>query len=171
MTGQKTMQWAMYTERIEKLPSVALRFIMIDAQEAIDAMPDGINAGYYADEIHISASELRKRARKMVNREPEYMRALSEMYILLREAGYDSNDMVDDLRDLVNDSQRPAIDEDAGDSADDKTLVKSKLDLVNAVADSLAAWWRSHIENRTTELLWDAYAALEYLYPEEADQR
>lgn len=106
---QKVMQWAIYTERIEKLPSVALRFTCKDAQEAIDAMPDGINAGYYADEIHICQAELRNRAKKMVCREEEYRDVLAEMYTILREAGYDSNEMVDDLRDLVNDSQRPAI--------------------------------------------------------------
>lgn len=108
----KTMQWAIYEERIKRLPSVALRFIRKDAQGVIDAMPGGINAGYYADEMHICASELRKRAQKMVNREPEYMEVLSEMYLILRAAGYDSDDMVDDLRDLVNDSQRPATEED-----------------------------------------------------------
>ena len=108
--GQKLMQWAIYTNRIEKLPSVALRFIMVDAQEAIDACPDGINADYYTDEIKICSSELRNRARKMCNREEEYVKVLAEMFMILREAGYDSNDMVDDLRDLVNDSQRPAVD-------------------------------------------------------------
>ena len=109
--AKKVMQWAVYTERIEKLPSVALRFICKDAQEAVDAMPDGINAGYYADEIHICASELRNRAKKMCCREEQYVKVLSDMFLMLREAGYDSNDMVDDLRDLVNDSQRPATEE------------------------------------------------------------
>ena len=114
--GQKKMQWAVYTERIERLPSVALRFICKDAQETMDAMPDGINAGYYADEIHICAAELRNRCEKQYGfRERQYREVLAEMYMILREAGYDSNEMVDDLHDLVNDSQRPAIDEDAGD--------------------------------------------------------
>jgi len=110
--NQKKMQWAHYTERIERLPSVALRFICKDAQEVINAMPDGINAGYYADEIHICASELHNRAKKLVCREEQYVQVLAEMYTILREAGYDSNEMVDDLRDLVNDSRRPAIEED-----------------------------------------------------------
>ena len=168
MNEAKKMKWAEYTERIEKLPSVALRFIGNDAQGAIDAMPDGINAGYYADEIHICASELRKRAKKMCNREEQYVRVLSEMFLILKEAGYDSNDMIDDLRDLVNDSQRPAIDEDAGDDDDGRIL--STQDLVNDVAASLANWWRTHIGIRTLELLWDAYDALEYLYPDEANE-
>ena len=110
--GQKTMNFAVYAERIAKLPSVALRFILKDAQEAIEAMPDGVNAGYYADETHACAAELRNRAKSMVNREEQYVKVLAELYLILKEAGYDSNEMVDDLRDLVNDSQRPATEED-----------------------------------------------------------
>lgn len=111
MIGQKTMQWAEYAERIEKLPSIALRHICLDAQEAIDAMPDGINAGYYADEKHICVAELRKRALNKANRGKEYSDVLSRMYEILKEAGYNSFEMVDDLRDLVHDSQRPATEE------------------------------------------------------------
>lgn len=109
--GQKVMQWAVYTERIEKLPSVALRFICNDAQEAINAMPDGINAGYYGDEILICSDELHKRSKMLVNREEKYVRVLADMFLLLKEAGYNSYEMIDDLRDLVNDSQRPATEE------------------------------------------------------------
>ena len=109
---KKTMQWAKYTTRIEKLPSIALRFIIKDAQEAIKAMPDGINAGYYADESHVCAGELRKRALNKVCREKEYGDALSEMFQILKDAGYNSFEMIDDLRDLVHDSQRPATEKD-----------------------------------------------------------
>jgi len=108
----KTMEWAKYTTRIEKLPSIALRHICKDAQEAIDAMPDGINAGYYADEIHICGNELHQRAKNKVCREKEYGEALSSMYEILKEAGYNSFEMIDDLRDLVHDSQRPATEKD-----------------------------------------------------------
>jgi len=111
-SGQKTMNFAAYVERIAKLPTCAVRFSMQDAQEAIDAMPDGPNAGYYADEVSMCASELRNRAKKMVSREPEYKSVLTRMYFILREAGYNSYDMLDDLRDLVNDSQRPATEEE-----------------------------------------------------------
>jgi hypothetical protein len=166
MTGQKMMDFAAYWERIEKLPSVALRFIQQDAQEAIDAMPDGPNAGYYADEVSICASELRNRAKKMVRREEQYLHVLSEMYLTLKEAGYDSNDMIDDLRDLVNDSQRPAVDEDAGDIDEQKVDPElTTKDLVDLVAASLANWWRYKAGDKAG-LLWDAYEALEYLYPE-----
>lgn len=113
--GKKTMQWAQYTTRIEKLPSIALRHIRRDAQEAIDAMPDGVNAGYYADEMMICASELRKRAKKMVCREKAYGNALAHMYQILKQAGYNSFEMIDDLHDLVHDSQRPATEKDEDD--------------------------------------------------------
>ena len=42
-------------------------------------------------------------------------------------------------------------------------------DLVNEIARSLAVWWHTRAET-DTELLWDAYEALEYLYPDEADK-
>jgi hypothetical protein len=37
---------------------------MKDCREAIAAMPDGENAGYYMDEIHYCAMELRRREKK-----------------------------------------------------------------------------------------------------------
>ena len=40
--------------------------------------------------------------------------------------------------------------------------------LVDAVAASLADWWRQRAKTNT-ELFWDAYNALEYLFPDEAD--
>lgn len=107
MTGQKVMQWATYTTRIEKLPSIALRHIIKDAKEAIQAMPKGVNAGYYTDEMHICAGELHKRMTKRVNREREYRDTLMAMYLVLKAAGYNSYELVDDLRELVNDSQHP----------------------------------------------------------------
>lgn len=40
----------------------SLRFIMRDAREAMEAMPEGQKAGYYADEIHYCGMELGRRA-------------------------------------------------------------------------------------------------------------
>jgi hypothetical protein len=108
---KKQMNWTEYVDRIQRLPSIALRFICKDAQEAIDAMPDGVNVGYYSDEILLCSAELKKRARKLVNREQEYVKVLAQMFLILKEAGYNSYEMIDDLRDLVNDSQRPATEE------------------------------------------------------------
>jgi hypothetical protein len=42
----------------------ALRYIIKDAGEAARAMPEGENAGYYADEVHYAAMELRLRGLK-----------------------------------------------------------------------------------------------------------
>lgn len=39
---------------------------------------------------------------------------LTELRKILSEAGYDSESILDDLKDLVNDSQRPATEEDEG---------------------------------------------------------
>ncbi len=104
----KTMLHAEYQERIQALPSIALRHIAKDAREAVEAMPDGPNAGYYADEVSYCNMELRDRAKNMVCREEEYTETLTRIFIILKESGYCGSDMIDDLRDLVNDSQREA---------------------------------------------------------------
>ena len=50
------------TARIAKRKSNAcLGFAIRDCQQAIDAFPDGLKAGYYADEISIYAGELTSR--------------------------------------------------------------------------------------------------------------
>ena len=38
-----------------------LLYTIKDAREAMNAMPEGPKAGYYADEIHYCAAELRRR--------------------------------------------------------------------------------------------------------------
>lgn len=99
---------------IAGLPSCALRYIAQDTQGAFDAMPDGPNAGYYTDEILYCIEELQKRANRRVNREGHYEETLTKIWVILKEAGYCGEDMIDDLRDLVNDSRRPATEEAEG---------------------------------------------------------
>ena len=110
--GDKKMDHAAYQTRMKSLPRVALDYIVDDAQKAIAAMPDGPNAGYYADEVHYAAMEIQKRLVRRQSREKEYHLLLGELYLILRSAGYNSYDLVDDLRELVNDSQRPATEQD-----------------------------------------------------------
>jgi len=57
----KVMNHADYQKRLKRASDESLRYIMKDAREAIDAQPFGENAGYYADEIHYAAAELRRR--------------------------------------------------------------------------------------------------------------
>lgn len=93
-------------EHIERLPSVALHHMIKEARGAIEAG----KAGLYHDEMHACATELHQRKRRLVCREKEYQNTLANVFLILKEAGYDSYEIVDDLRDLVNDSQRPATD-------------------------------------------------------------
>ena len=58
---RKVMDHGAYQEALKAKSDAALRFIIKDAGEAIAANPDGINSGYYADEIHYAHAELRKR--------------------------------------------------------------------------------------------------------------
>jgi hypothetical protein len=60
----KQMDHAAYQRKCRGLPEASLRYILKDAKEAIDAQPFGENAGYYADEIHYAAMELRRRGQE-----------------------------------------------------------------------------------------------------------
>jgi len=55
---------AAYQAKVKTMTVAALRFAIADARAAIDAMPDGPKAGYYGDEIHYCAMELRGRERR-----------------------------------------------------------------------------------------------------------
>jgi hypothetical protein len=52
---------AAYQKRMKSKTVPELMFIIKDCKEAIAAFPGGYKAGYYADEIHYAAMELRKR--------------------------------------------------------------------------------------------------------------
>ena len=53
-----------YPRSLKRKSVEALEFTLQDAREAIHANPHGENAGYYADEIHYAAAELRRREAK-----------------------------------------------------------------------------------------------------------
>ena len=61
--AKKTMDHAAYQKSLRGKSEEALRFAIKDAQEAIAAMPDGENAGYYADEVSYCSMELARRRR------------------------------------------------------------------------------------------------------------
>jgi len=56
----KTMNHAEYQKNMARKSWAELKFIIKDAGEALDANPEGYNAGYYQDEIHYAAAALRK---------------------------------------------------------------------------------------------------------------
>ena len=65
MSGvKKYMAHNLYIQACKGKTDSELRYIINDAREALDAMPDGINAGFYADEVHYCAMELKKRLRE-----------------------------------------------------------------------------------------------------------
>lgn len=57
----KAMNHAEYQKGLKGKTVAELRFLAKDAREAMEAMPNGENAGYYADEVHYAAMELRSR--------------------------------------------------------------------------------------------------------------
>ena len=57
----KTMNHAEYQKRCRTMSPIALRYTITDCQETLRHDPHGKNAGYYADEIHYCAAELKRR--------------------------------------------------------------------------------------------------------------
>lgn len=105
-----------YRERLKGLPNQALRYIIMDAEEAVNAMPDGPNVGYYADEISYAGMELKNRQRTMHKWEAsvgDQIATLNRVDTMLRMAGYTGQDTLDNLRDLIKSAERPATEEDA----------------------------------------------------------
>ena len=63
--ADKKMDHTNYPRRLRTKSETELRFIVKDCQDAIRANPENPNSGYYADEIHYAAAELRGRAAKI----------------------------------------------------------------------------------------------------------
>jgi len=57
----KIMDHTAYQNKLKKYSDEQITHVIRDAREAISAMPDGENAGYYSDEIHYCVMELNKR--------------------------------------------------------------------------------------------------------------
>ena len=55
------INFAAVSRKARLATDASIRFIIIDARQALNAFPDGPKAGYYADEISIYAGELKHR--------------------------------------------------------------------------------------------------------------
>jgi len=64
MSVIKHMDHTQYPKTLKHKDPESLRYIIQDCREAIAAMPMGDNAGYYADEIHYCAMELKRQEQK-----------------------------------------------------------------------------------------------------------
>jgi hypothetical protein len=53
---------ASYPARCRRMSDAELMFTIADCRSALEAMPDGTKAGFYADEIHYANAELQRRA-------------------------------------------------------------------------------------------------------------
>ena len=61
MSVEKTMNHTDYMANVKTMDEQALAYFRDDARRAMEAMPDGVNAGYYADEVHYCNMELVRR--------------------------------------------------------------------------------------------------------------
>jgi len=64
---EKKMDHNSYQESLKNKSIEELNFIIKDAKEAIEKMPMGPNAGYYADEIYYAAGEKERRTKNNVS--------------------------------------------------------------------------------------------------------
>jgi len=72
---------AAYQAKVKTKTVAELRYIIADARAAIDANPNGPKAGYYGDEIHYAAMELRDRERReFATASVKELRALWNIY-------------------------------------------------------------------------------------------
>ena len=67
MTNPEHIDHTEYPKSLKKYPRCELHFIIKDARGAMEAMPDGRKAGYYADEISYCAMELKRRNDKGIS--------------------------------------------------------------------------------------------------------
>ena len=58
---KKEMNHSEYMENLKSKTMAELMHIRKDAYEAAVAYPDGVNAGYYLDEVHYSLMEINRR--------------------------------------------------------------------------------------------------------------
>lgn len=59
----KQIDHAEYQKKTRTMSADSLRYVIKDCRQVLAAMPDGSNAGYYADEINYCAMELHRRGR------------------------------------------------------------------------------------------------------------
>ena len=63
MSVHKTMDHSGYIARTKTMSLASLRYVIGDANAAIEAMPNGPNVGYYTDEVHYCCMEIARRRR------------------------------------------------------------------------------------------------------------
>ena len=61
MVEQTNIDHINYPKYLHNKSIAQLAYVIQDAREAIEAMPEGHKAGYYADEINYCAMEIRRR--------------------------------------------------------------------------------------------------------------
>jgi len=70
MYGAKKMDHAEYQQRMKSKTDAQLKFIIKDANEALEVFPETSNADYYADEINYASDELNRRRKALAKAKP-----------------------------------------------------------------------------------------------------
>jgi hypothetical protein len=75
---------------------------MADATEAMRLNPDSENNSYYQDEIMMCGQELSRRLKPKNKQRPELHNTLTEIAVILQNAGRDPRDMIGELRKMTS---------------------------------------------------------------------
>ena len=60
----ENLDFRTFEKRARKMTEKSLRYVINDCKAAIKSMPEGVKAGYYADEIHVCVGEINRRNKK-----------------------------------------------------------------------------------------------------------
>lgn len=108
--GQVEINHAGYPEKLKTMSTEQLKYIIRDARQALEAMPDGPKAGYYQDEISYAAMELKRRQSKQAQIIPDDGIADGGEPYTKDEMGFMQSDLADDETDLtINEPQEEDI--------------------------------------------------------------
>tara|TARA_R110002072_G_scaffold9300_1_gene45423 strand:- start:719 stop:952 length:234 start_codon:yes stop_codon:yes gene_type:complete len=73
MTVKKTMDHGAYQRKTKAMTEEELYYTMRDCKQAMEANPNGINDGYYADEINYCSMELYQRKQVLLRSSPYWV--------------------------------------------------------------------------------------------------
>jgi hypothetical protein len=104
--GPNQLNVSEYRERLKTKTRAELEYIIKDAREALEALPGSPKAGYYQDEIHEAARELRSRkeeARKLSRAQWEE-EMIEFLYSIIDNGCHDARELANMHHEEVKDS-------------------------------------------------------------------
>jgi len=102
--------WGAISEKLHKLPSAAIRYRMQQIDKALEDVTTANHEDLQA-ERNMAESILAKRSMNFSCDSADQLSELRDVWRTLKAAGYCSGHIVEDLKQLIHDSMRPATEE------------------------------------------------------------